>query len=85
MSRLNNGQLCRHRVPFRESTATPSGGKDEMRKKAPTSGRSKQVPKRSPAMSFSSGNGAAKLKPRAPFWRLSKRSRQAQASVLVLR
>ena len=74
MSRLNNGHLRRHSVSFsarQRSNGTPSGGKDEMEKKAPTSGRSEQSSRRSPALSFSSGNGATKLKPRAPFWRLS--------------
>ena len=47
------------------SNGTLAGGKDEMRKKTPTSGRSEQGSRRSPALSFSSSNGAAELKPRA--------------------
>ena len=45
MSRLNNGHLRRHSVSFsvrQRRNGTPSGGKDEMQKKAPTSGWSEQ-------------------------------------------
>ena len=73
------GHLRRHTASFsarQRSNGTLSGGKNEMRRKALTSGRSKQDSRRSPALSYSPGNGAAKLETRAPFWRLSQRSKR---------
>ena len=88
MSRLNNGHPRRHSVSFsarQRSNGTPSGGKDEMEKKAPTSGKSEQGSRRSPALNYSSGNGATKLKPRCTLLALVVAQRKAQSSVLALR